>query len=382
MLKIELLPSDRGPGFAILSIPATLGPGAALAIQRNQDQKFLAEGGTWTSTQFWHDLSRMSPAGEGVQAEVGPALVDSMLASPNLVYLGQVKRDGSTAAQPARVLIKSGVLSSSAMGKQAAIIDSGYNIFAGPPAAPLSEPVAEPEPAPVSETAEQEEVPSPPPLKEKAGQGGLSPLVLGLIGLAVLLLAGLAVWWFFLRGGGAMPPSDEPAMEDMMEPSADEAVVDDASQTSSPQMACDVSGATDATVFLQSCVSSEPDADTVIATAGAAEDAGQCEIVRRLLTYVSQKGQNEVAMHYAQQFDPDGFTASACFAEADAETAAYWYEGPAANGNVLAQRQLGKLLTADGPDGLEYNRGVELLDEAAAAGDAEAAQALEELETN
>jgi len=61
---------------------------------------------------------------------------------------------------------------------------------------------------------------------------------------------------------------------------------------------------------------------------------------------------------------------------ADPETAAYWYEGPAKDGNVVAQRNLGRVMMEQSPSGFLRDRAVQWLEKAANAGDAEAADLL------
>ena len=86
-----------------------------------------------------------------------------------------------------------------------------------------------------------------------------------------------------------------------------------------------------------------------------------------------------VAARYAYLYDPDTFEASACIRNADAETAAYWYEEPAAAGDVNAQRQLGKLLVGSHDSGVLRDQGESWLGRAAQAGDSEASALLEKL---
>lgn len=379
MLKVELFPTERGPGYAKLTISGAAGNVATLAIQRNQDQKYLAEGRAWTTTHFWHDLSQMQKARDGVEGEVGPALVDSILSSPNVAYLAHVRANESAPIERAVIVVRPGVLASSAAGDRDRIVDHGEGIFAS--AAPMATQVTEDLPEVESiDTVEdpiepEPSIPEPPaPPKEDSS----NPLKLILIGIGVLLallLIGALVWFFVLN---KEPTPEPPKTQDPAETETVTEPTESAETVISPCSAeslADVGG----TEFLRNCVNSSPSSQAILDAVETLEAKNECDSARRMLTYVSQKGDNDVAFAYAQKLDPEGFTATNCFQEADADTAAYWYEGPALDGNLVAKRRLGALLAAEGPGSTDYRRGLDMLSELADDGDVEAEELLDQL---
>jgi hypothetical protein len=78
--------------------------------------------------------------------------------------------------------------------------------------------------------------------------------------------------------------------------------------------------------FIQGCLKTKPDSKQVLEVIARAKEAGRCELVKRLYAYQGQAGDAAVALAYARELDPKTFTPGGCIKEADAETAAYWYE--------------------------------------------------------
>ncbi len=395
MLRIAVSPCDRGAGFALLAISGWSGTSdpKALSLQRNQDQYYLNTGREWSSTPVWHDLPAMTKHNDGaISAIVGPNIIDALLASPNSVFLGSVSMaDGTT--QIARVDLQGQLLGSSAIGSTPTESGSGTGLFDLPQAE------ADPDPAPSTgfedqpvdehleegprEEVHQEEVPQEdsgpsdadtqaekPPLSawqpqkepepEKENQKEKKKPILLMAGgaaAALLILAGSA--FLFLQEDETPVPAPPPA-----------------------PCAFDGFQTANADAFIQACIETAPDAADLIAFYDAAVAEEQCDVARKVMTYFAQNGNNDVALEYARRFDPVFHEATACIAEADEETAAYWYEGPARVEDVLAMRRLGQILASRGEADFEYGRGVEYLEKAAAAGDADAQEALEELRGN
>ncbi len=387
-MKILVQASDRGPGFATLTISNWRGgkPPTSMCIQRNQDQKFLGSGGSWSSTPVWHDIAPMSKKSDTLSATVGPSFVDPLLSSPNAAYLARTRaEDGGEDASG--VVFMGQVLSSRAMGTQDRPSEWGDGFF------DMSEPVSEPEPQPPVEEPEvvdQVEVPEPPPVKPpivtKDKEKSKRPLFLILAAIGAALIIGILLWFLFGRTADTPPEPEEDteaAVSETVEDTVEEADAGGSDSEASASDACDIKSLTanQQTQFLQGCLATSPDAATVIRTYEAAEKAGECDMGRRLMIFVSQKGDADVASDFAHRMDPDFHKASACQPAPDAESAAYWYEIPAAAGDVEAQRQLGKLITARGSSDFEYDRGVDFLQQAADAGDTEASNLLQALES-
>lgn len=387
MVKILVQASDRGPGFATLTISNWRGgkPPTSMCIQRNQDQKFLGSGGSWSSTPVWHDIAPMSKKSDTLSATVGPSFVDPLLSSPNAAYLARTRAEDG-AEEASGVVFMGQVLSSRAMGTQDRPSEWGDGFF------DMSEPVSEPEPPPVEEpeVVDPVEVPEPPPVQPpivtKEKKESKRPLFLILAAIGAALIIGILLWFLFGRTPATSPAPEEDTnkvVTETEEDTGDEVDAVEPESAASASDACDIGSLkpNQQTQFLQGCLATSPDAAKIIRTYEAAEKAGECDMGRRLMIFVSQKGDAEVASDFAHRMDPDFHKASACQPAPDAESAAYWYEIPAAAGDVEAQRQLGKLITARGSSDFEYDRGVDFLQQAADAGDTEAGNLLQALES-
>ncbi|HLO77146.1 MAG TPA: hypothetical protein VK196_11890, partial [Magnetospirillum sp.] len=99
-----------------------------------------------------------------------------------------------------------------------------------------------------------------------------------------------------------------------------------------------------------------------------------------LFQHSARGGSNDAAVAVARMYDPETWTRQTSpMPQADAETAAYWYEPAAQGGNVEAQRQLGKIMAELTPSGFQHDKGREWLQKAAAAGDAKAKELLDKI---
>ena len=112
--------------------------------------------------------------------------------------------------------------------------------------------------------------------------------------------------------------------------------------------------------------------------AAAWEREGDCEAAM-IVYQMAAQSDTDLAARYARRYDPDSFKASSCISGADAETAAYWYEDPAAAGDVEAQRQLGKILVGKYSSGVLRDQGESWLRRAAQSGDRDAQTLIEKL---
>ena len=107
---------------------------------------------------------------------------------------------------------------------------------------------------------------------------------------------------------------------------------------------CNVANVTtDDLSFIQQCLQSKPDTDTVIDIINQAKQANKCNIAQRL--YANQSLLNaKVALLYAKEYDVKFYQDNQCF-KADKETAIYWYETSLNNdpNNELAKERLAEL---------------------------------------
>ncbi|KRW60845.1 hypothetical protein [Pseudomonas sp. TTU2014-080ASC] len=325
MLRIELKAAQSGqPGYGELTLHgwAQEGEGLELTIQRNQDGHYLAAGGSWDSNPVWHALDGMSLNDEVLNGEVGPWLIDPLMANPQNAYMLQLRNPDGSDKGVVRIvgtILSSQAAGSSQSGEKRAERPAPAVTPPPPPSEPEPEPtpLPEPEPEPVltldpepePEPIAAEPRPQPTPVPEKKGSK------LGLIIAILLVLAALAAaaWWFFLRTPGTTAP----------------AATSEASTSAADTAPCSVGALgqdKDDLVFIQSCLKSNPSSEQVLAAINAAKEAKRCGVVQRIYAHKAQAGDAAVAFAYAREYDPEHFKSGGCVEAADAETAAYWYE--------------------------------------------------------
>ncbi|MBD1226676.1 hypothetical protein [Xenorhabdus griffiniae] len=316
MIKPELRPHEPvEPGYAILRIEDWQGAteGIKVSVQRNQDRCFVDERGQWISNEVWLMLPELQEVDGAVEAQIGPALVDALLAERQVAY--RVTAKDCDGLQNIGVLkIADGVLSSLAKGdyvptdKERELSD---NVSSTQETAVLPDETSPVETQntvlPKSEAQslsfnEKDNIPSPvPPVSAKRSNKNL------LIALAVLLIVVVAgAFWWWLK------PQAKP-----------EPVIASASETAP----CAGENMTKGSGldFVKSCLRSQPSSQQVLEIINQAKEAKQCDIAQRLYAYKAQSGDTNIALRYAQEYDPKTATKKGCFV-ADAQTAIYWYE--------------------------------------------------------
>lgn len=361
MRKVELRPLDTNqPGHGQLVIIGWQGAseGLSVDIQRNQDEYFLQDDGQWRSNAFRFHLPALSPTAEGhLAATVDHQLVDPLLESPHATNMARFYGPDGTQVGMARLRLGQGLMPSGASGSAATPAASATLTTPEPsPAAP--EPVIEapaPEPAsePVTEAPAPE--PAPEPVTEAPGPApapaGTSKRGLWIL-LAVVLLAaliGATAWFGFSLSDREAPPGvDEAAIEEPLdEPEAtpaeaslpEEPTPDGTSEASAPEepaplesaavaAPCSLQrmGESDELAFIQGCTGAGNEGGDMLEVITEARDNGHCGIARRLYAHQALNGDAAAALAYAREFDPARHAPSACFPEADAETALFWYE--------------------------------------------------------
>ncbi|MCO4179569.1 hypothetical protein LG195_09170 [Proteus terrae] len=315
MFNPELKPVQPArPGFAVLSIRNWEGDASPvyLSIQRNQDRYFLNDKGEWVGNAFFHQLS-LEDADDGYQIVLDKTLVDPLVSNLQMAYQFTLKDDNET-QDIGRLRIRDGVLASQAQGQSEALKSTAtLDNQPVPPAPIIEETPPEPEPLkiepeeiePIIFEIKADEPPqrSTPPAPKKSKIGLILAIIL------ILILAGILTWFFLLRGN----PAGEPAPQPTSEPST-------------PSV-CSVENMKSGTAlaFVQSCIQSQPDSKTILATIEQAKQNNQCDVAQRLYAYKAQSGDVDIALNYAREYDPETASAQGCFS-ADKETAIYWYE--------------------------------------------------------
>ncbi|GAA0579319.1 hypothetical protein ACFQH5_14605 [Halomonas salifodinae] len=377
MRKVELRPLDTNqPGYGQLVIIGwqDASEGLSVDIQRNQDEYFLQDDGQWRSNAFRFHLPALSPTAEGhLAAAVDHQLVDPLLENSHATNMARFYGPDGTQVGMARLRLGQGLMPSGASGSASTPAASAALTPPEPSPTPPEpaieapappEPTLEPTPEPVTEA------PEPAPAAAGTSQRGLWIL------LAVVLLAaliGAAAWFGFSLGDREAPPGvDEAAIEEPLDepeatpaeaplpeeptpdetdeagtpeaPPPEETAPDEATEASAPEAPapeepaplesaavaapCSLQrmGESDELAFIQGCAGAGSEVGNMLEVITEARDNGHCGIARRLYAHQALNGDAAAALAYAREFDPARHAPSACFPEADAETALFWYE--------------------------------------------------------
>ena len=315
-----------------------------LLIQRNQDGYYLSGLNQWGPEKNWHTVTNMSVDNEQLSGLVGEWLVDSLLSQENRVrFLIEIRdKQNQNYTDRGVVSIAETVFPSSALNTQSSISDEieqntlesdkvASNLVESDDSQSVepeteeqiieveNEVIAEPEKE-IETEIEVTPAPaiSPQPTKTRSKLG-----LFIIIFVILLTLAGIGVGvWYFLFSQGKNPLT---------------------SLTQSNSQ-CNVANVTtDDLSFIQQCLQSKPDTDTVIDIINQAKQANKCNIAQRL--YANQSLLNaKVALLYAKEYDVKFYQDNQCF-KADKETAIYWYETSLNNdpNNELAKERLAEL---------------------------------------
>lgn len=341
-IRIELSGDrERGPGHGLLRATPFAPEGAVtLLVQRNQEkQPFLAGDGTWSNQEVWHEIPAVAGDDGSVVLALGPVLVDAIATQPGRVLFQATLRSGGR-DEVGRVILRSLLPSAAAgarPGQEAGVV---VHAAAAEPPPPAPEPAPQPVPAPEPEP----EFELPPLVVPEVRLPPARKPVPVVAVAAVLAVLGLGAAWY----SGMLPFGTEKA--------APAAPATSAGPASLPEISA----------FLQT----NPAAAAALEQGRALKAAGKADLALLLFQYAARQGDTAAGIEVAHFYDPDTWTAaSSPLPQADAETAAYWYEPAARAGDVEAQRQLGKILTTLSPSGFEHDKGREWLEKAAAAGD-------------
>ncbi len=374
--------TDRGPGHGILRISGLRSSSEQLdfTLMRNQGtEPYLGRRGAWQGEESLLQADVFSTEGGDVRARVGPEVVDAIGALPSNVAFqlavvtergkerGTLKVDrplfGSGAAAPERASVR-----------------------ATPPPKP-PEPVSEePETTPVDLPPDREPVPeSPveevvsPPIREPDKRG--FPWLVALVVAFVIAVAGIGYWgysscWFPGIGHpqcetqepAPVPTSEsEPAPES--EPTPEPEPGPESEPTPEPEP-----GPT-ATPPRASCEGL--DAERCYKIADEAQTMGDLVRARELYQRAVRLGSVKASIRLGEMYDPDSWSKKTSPQEGpDWETAAYWYEDAARQGDTEGLVAAGRVLCRHGTSALERSRGLDFLKRASAQGVAQEISAL------
>jgi len=320
-IRVDLLALEPNvPGKARLTVKKWQGGEEQLefSIQRNQDGFYLQDHKAWSNNPFWFKVSRFSvtASGDGLEAQVGPDVVDPLLeGGANSQFQIELREQSHGHTDKGVVRPGVGVLPSTA-GGQTRSTYGGADLTA--PSTPEPETLEIPElPELVLSTAEPEVelesvphepdyAPPPPPVK-KSNKG-----LIGLLVVVLLLLAAGGGFWFYKRTPAPAPVAANPTAAPA---GADAQACTVESMNSLPEL-----------TFVQTCIKAAPDSAKLLEIINQAKAGKHCGVAQRLYANRAQAGDALIANAYAREYDPKYLKASECFPVADNATAAYWYE--------------------------------------------------------
>nr|WP_272501586.1 hypothetical protein [Silvania confinis] len=270
--------------------------GVEISILRNQDSLYLDSRGGWVSGEMFLGLPALSLVDEVPAVQVGPSFIDPLLANRQAAYRITIK---DSATRDVGILaITDGLLSSQAGGENP-LAENSQTLDVTPPAQP--EPVVDaPAPDPVAD------VPAAPASRK-------APLAIILAVIALLLAAAAAGWWFMRTPAAADAPAPAPAP-----------VAAPVAKISGP-CGDDQMSSGNAMDFVKGCLRSQPSSAQLLDVIAKAKADKKCDVAQRLYAYKAQSGDSQMAMRYAQEYDPKSAQAEGCFSP-DPQTASYWYE--------------------------------------------------------
>nr|WP_180202169.1 hypothetical protein [Pseudomonas sp. SbOxS1]NYU01512.1 hypothetical protein [Pseudomonas sp. SbOxS1] len=322
-IRVDLLALEPNvPGQARLTVKKWQGGEEQLefSIQRNQDGFYLQDHKAWSNNPFWFKVSRfnLTASGEGLEAQVGPDVVDPLLEGvANSQFQIELREQSHGHADKGVVRPGVGLLPSTA-GGQTRSTYGGAELAA--PSAPAPEPeipeipdlpeltLSTAEPELELESVHTEPAYSPPPAPVKKSNKGL----IGLL-IVVLLLAAGGGFWFYKRTPAPAVATTPAAPVAPAGADAQACTLD--SMNSLPEL-----------TFVQTCIKAAPDSAKLLEIINQAKASKHCGVAQRLYANRAQAGDALIANAYAREYDPKYLKASECFPTADNATAAYWYE--------------------------------------------------------
>lgn len=348
-MTVHLELTSERPGFGRLIIRNLVLDGELrVCFQRptHQDLPYLGPDKKWQQKAHWHVIEGVVAQGNESNCQVGPDIIDGLLSSSSSSL--RVSVQGSGVSDEGRMRIIGRLLGSGAAGSSIETVsisragDHGSDDESFPDV---------PECIDDAHTVtEPPQLQSPPSLTQTdALDGSGKKPWLWVVLVLLVLLASLTSSWYF--GLFKMPGVPDPVTSIL-------------------------NGRARAQAYLGA--EELPAPKEMFEDAANWEREGDCEAAIIVYQMAAQADIAQAA-RYARRYDPESFEASPCISGADAETAAYWYEGPAAAGEIEAQRQLGKILVGKYNSGVLREQGESWLRRASQGGDRDAQALIEKL---
>lgn len=364
--------SNETPGFAEIRIPdyTATGDQVEIAIKRSGDGSYLGDSG-WLTNENWLSVNIQDDNGECV-IPIGPSQVDPLASCLSSFMFQLFLKDGGAAV--AGVIKKTSVTLLSSQAGGAGMTSTVGSIAAGTTTpAPEPEPVEEPacveEPVSIPEPEPQPEPQPARTVEASAESSSKKGLFIALAVIALLLVGGAIAFYSGLFDS----KTDDPATATPATPTPEVSSTQTPAPTQSLPPAAPTAPTLTTRQIVQDFLATNPDAPALLAKAEEMKAEGRLDGAMLLYRQAAGKGDAKAALLLARMYDPKYFSKETSpLPNADAETAAYWYEGPAKNGDVEAQRELGRVLIEQNPSGFQKEKAVEWLTKAAEGGDAEA----------
>lgn len=354
-MPLKLLLEPAGPGRGLLHVEGPSEPAESvnLAIQRN-DGRFLGQDGHWQPTPYWHPQFSAEPGADGLRIELGPALMDGIIAmhgAPLMLSLridgredrGVVRVRGSLIGSDAAAPEPSGVPGDRAHGTVGGELpaDPTLTLDAG-----LDEEIGD---------ARTGAGKAPQQPTERAGSRWLA--VLG-AALVLLLAAGAALWYFDIPQRLLAGQEAEPVPAEQQTAGTEETDPPETEQQSA--FATSPESALTGLKFVVEYLAEGPSADAMLAEAESRSEAGDCDAA--LILY-SRAAETEPALGLpvARLYDPPTYAEGGCIDAANEDSALEYYRGAAEAGVSEAMRRAGEILTARADSGPVHEEGAQWL---------------------
>jgi hypothetical protein len=354
-MPLKLLLESAGPGRGLLHVEGPSEPAESvnLAIQRN-DGRFLGQDGHWQPTPYWHPQFSAEPDAGGLRIELGPALMDGIIAmhgAPLMLSLridgredrGVVRVRGSLVGSDAAAPEPSGQPGMQAHGAAGAelpadrttSLDVDLDEGAGETTAVGGKALQEP--------------------KERSGSRWLA--VLG-AAMLLVLAAGAALWYFDIPQRLLAGKEAEPVPVELETAETEE--TDPAETEQQSGFATSPESALTGLKFVMEYLAEGPSADAMLAEAESRSEAGDCDAA--LILY-SRAAETEPALGVpvARLYDPPTYAEGGCIDAANEEAALEYYRGAAEVGVAEAMRRTGEILTARAASGAVHEEGAQWL---------------------
>lgn len=303
-----------------------------MAIQRN-DGRYLGPEQLWQPTPCWHPLFSAQPDADGLRIELGPALMNGIIAMQGAPLMMTLRLDGQEDRGVVRV--RGTLIGSDAAAPDTQAAEQDLSIDGLPPAPPSGSDDAH-HAGPLSLDADWQAASG-----VEAGVRRPWRLLLGVT--LVLLLLAIAAGAFFVLF--PFEPTDGPRGD----PSAPAA-------TFAPSPESALTGLQ----FVVGFLSDQPSAADMLAEAEARSEAGDCDAA--LLLYArAAEADPALGLPVARLFDAATYTEGGCIDAASEETALEYYRSAAEAGKPEAMRRAGEILMSREASGALHDEGAEWL---------------------